>query len=340
MIALLEARKVSGAAGWVDSALSLIADDGSTNGDHADFLADPEPWPERVDGVAILNEITTTLTKYLILPPGTAPAIALWVMAVHGLAAFCVFPILAVISATMRCGKTTLLGLLSGLLPRALPTANITPAVLFRAIAKYNPTLLIDEADTFLALSDELRGVLNAGHTRLGAVLRNVGDEHEPQVFRVFGPKVLALIGKPPATIEDRAIIIPMKRKTPGERVQRFRLTLITELEPICRKAARWAQDHVEELKDADPDVPESFNDRAADNWRPLCAIADLVGGGWPKLAREAALILSGGECDPEADGAGVALIGDCVTIFKTRGVDRLSTAELIAELVKLEERP
>ena len=40
--------------------------------------------------------------------------------------------------------------------------------------------------------------------------------------------------------------------------------------------------------------MPIELNDRAADNWRPLLAIADLAGGEWPQLAREAALILSG----------------------------------------------
>ncbi len=339
-LSILKAKEVIGPAKLVDAAWALAGGSTDEGGAQPLTLADPEPWPEPVDGAALLKEIEATLTRFVILPRGATLAIALWVLHAYAVAAFAVSPILTVVSATMRCGKTTLLSLLSGLLPRALSTANITPAALFRCIEQFDPTLLIDEGDAFLAMSDELRGVLNAGHTRMAGIVRTVGEEFEPRLFRVFGPKVLAMIGKPPGTIEDRSIVIPMKRKTPGEQAHRFRLSVLPTLEPMCRMAARWAHDHVEELKDADPDVPESLNDRAADNWRPLLAIADRAGGDWPDRARTAALILSGGERDPEADGVGVALIGDCVSIFKDRGVDRLSTTDLIVELVKVEGRP
>lgn len=47
--------------------------------------------------------------------------------------------------------------------------------------AMWKPTMLIDEADTFLCDNDELRGVLNTGHTRATAyVIRTVGEDHEP----------------------------------------------------------------------------------------------------------------------------------------------------------------
>ncbi|WP_337288620.1 DUF3631 domain-containing protein [Candidatus Methylomirabilis sp.] len=339
-LSILKAKKVEGPAKLVDAAWALVGGSTDEGGAQPLTLADPEPWREPVDGAAILEEIEATLTRFLILPRGAATAIALWVLHAYALTAFAVSPILAVVSATMRCGKSTLLSLLSGLLLRALPTANITPAALFRCIEQFTPSMLVDEGDAFLAMSDELRGVLNAGHTRTAGVVRTVGEEFEPRIFKVFCPKVLAMIGKPPGTIEDRSIVISMKRKAPGEQVQRFRLKQLEELAPLCQKAARWALDHIEELRDADPDVPASLNDRAADNWRPLLAIADVAGGGWPDRARQAALTLSGGERDPEADGAGVALIGDCVSIFNDRGVDRLSTTDLIGELVKIEGRP
>ena len=33
--------------------------------------------------------------------------------------------------------------------------------------------------------------------------------------------------------------------------------------------------------------------DRAADTWEPLVAVADLAGGDWPELARHAAIVLT-----------------------------------------------
>ncbi|MDE2058616.1 MAG: bifunctional DNA primase/polymerase [candidate division NC10 bacterium] len=276
-LSILKAKKVEGPAKLVDAAWALASGSTDEGGAQPLTLAGPEPWPESVDGAALLEEIESTLTRFVILPRGAATAIALWVLHAYCLAAFAVTPILAVVSATMRCGKSTLLNLLSGLLPKALPVANITPAALFRCIEQFTPSLLIDEGDTFLTMSEELRGVLNAGHTRTAGVVRTVGEEFEPRIFKVFCPKVLAMIGKPPGTIEDRSIVIPMKRKTSGEQAQRFRLKQLEALAPLCQKSARWALDHIEELRDADPAVPDSLNDRAADNWRPLLAIADLV---------------------------------------------------------------
>ena len=59
-------------------------------------------------------------------------------------------PILALTSPEKRCGKSTVLALLKSLVLRRLPCSNITSASLFRAVEAWAPTLLIDEADTFL----------------------------------------------------------------------------------------------------------------------------------------------------------------------------------------------
>jgi hypothetical protein len=55
-----------------------------------------------------------------------------------------------------------LLELLLSLVFRPLPAANITAASLFRAIDKYKPTILLDEADTFLHYNEELKGIINS----------------------------------------------------------------------------------------------------------------------------------------------------------------------------------
>jgi putative DNA primase/helicase len=97
-----------------------------------------------------------------------------------------------------------------------LPTANISAAELFRAVDAWAPTLLIDEAGTFAQNSDELRGVLNSGHTReLAYVIRTVGDDHEPRKFSTWGAEAIALIGKLKDTLADRSIEVALKRKLP-----------------------------------------------------------------------------------------------------------------------------
>src|SRR4029453_13517885 len=94
-----------------------------------------------------------------------------------------------------------------------------TPAALFRAIEAGKPTLLIDEADTFAKMADELRGILNAGHTRDTAyVVRSGGHARGPRLFFTGAPKVVAAIGHLPDTIQDRSIRIVLVRKPSGVR--------------------------------------------------------------------------------------------------------------------------
>src|SRR5262249_7018374 len=207
------------------------------------LFADPEPWPSEVDGGELLDEIESLIRRFVILQDDASHAIALWILHAWALRAFDISALLAITSAMKRCGKTTLLELIGMLAPRPLSASNITAAALFRAIEKFKPVLLIDEADTFLAGNDELRGVLNAGHRRSSAfVIRNVGDNHEPTRFCTWGAKAIALIGKLPGTLEDRSIVIEMRRRAPGERTARFKTRICEELaEPLRRKAYRWA---------------------------------------------------------------------------------------------------
>jgi hypothetical protein len=72
---------------------------------------------------------------------------------------------------------------------------------------------------------------------------------------------------------------------------------------------------------------------RAADNWRPLLAIADDFGRG--EETRQAAMMLSSGL--PDEDPALLLLI-DIRVIFDTLGVDRIASAELLERLHALED--
>ncbi|MCP4006084.1 MAG: DUF3631 domain-containing protein, partial [bacterium] len=308
---------------------------------HHGFLSDPEPHQEPVDGTKLLDDLVRTFEKFIVLVDGAAVALALWTIHTYAIAASYISPIIALLSPEKRCGKTTVLIVLGALVRKSLPASNITSAALFRSIEHYTPTLLIDEADSFLAKSDELRGVLNSGHTRANAVvIRTVGDNHEPKVFSTWGPKAIALIGKLPSTLEDRSVVIPMRRQAPGEKAERVRQEhLGTELGELRAQIARWVADHEDDLEGIDPDVPHELHDRAQDNWRPLLGIADAAGGDWPERARRAALDLN--RSDREGDSTpGVQLLSDLRDLFEGRGVDRMSSEQIVAVLTKMEDRP
>lgn len=196
---------------------------------------------------------------------------------------------------------------------------------------------MIDEADTFLRQSDELRGIINSGHTHDTAfVIRTVGEDHEPRRFATWSPKAIACIGDAPDTIEDRAIVIHMRRKLPSETVTRLRYK--DRYRELGSQCLRWLADHIDALRAAEPDLPGELNDRAADNWTPLLAIADAAAGKWPKRARDVAKALSGGE-QTEDTSARVQLLADICAVFEARKLDCIRSVDLVDALVDMEDR-
>lgn len=305
-------------------------------------LVSDKPADEPIPGSTLLHDTAELFRRHVILRSSSqADAIALWVAAAYVIDALSLMPILLITSPTMRSGKTTLMTLLGAILPRALTVSSLTGAGLARAIAAFSPTVLADEADTWLTdQSSELRGIMNAGHTRATAfVLRCSPDTHEPKLIPCFGARVLSMIRQPPATIADRAISIEIRRKRTDEMVHRFRVDRLREdKSPLRRRWQRWANDHVDEIGRLDPEVPAGLHDRAADNWRPLLAISELVGGDWPVRAHVAAVELSAtGETD---ESLGIELLRDVRVVFAARATPTIPSAELTADLVAMPERP
>src|SRR5262249_32978907 len=103
------------------------------------------PWPEPVDGVTLLNDLTGVFCRYLSLDEGAAEMLALWGVYTHAIDACQFAPRLFLKSPVPRCGKTTALGILGQITRRPRPASNITPATLYRVADEFQPTLLIDE---------------------------------------------------------------------------------------------------------------------------------------------------------------------------------------------------
>ena len=303
-------------------------------------LPTPEPWPDPVNGAALLYELTAVIRKYAVMEAGSAETVAFWALHAHALDASQISPRLGVISAEKRCGKTTVLDVVRDLSPRPLSTSNTTPAAIFRTIEAAQPTLLIDEADTFLTSNDEMRGILNSGYRRSSAfVLRLVGDNHEPRQFSTWAAVAIALIGKLPDTLQDRSILIRMRRRLPSEPIAQFRADRTDDLKILARKAARWVNDNLETLRAMDPAMPPTVTNRDADNWRPLLAIADAAGGEWPARARVIAETMSD-KAKGDDQSLRIMLLEDIRSVFATRGVYKLPSAELVEALLAMKDRP
>lgn len=298
-------------------------------------LFEPEPWPEPVDGGELLGGLMAAFRRYLVLPPGAAEVLSLWTIHAHSFEAFQHTPRLDIRSPEKGCGKTIVLDVLESLTPRSVRTENVTTAVLFRLVDAHKPTLLIDEVDSFLKNNDDLRGALNAGHRRGGQHLRCEGDKNELRGFKTFAPVAMAGIGRLPGTLIDRSIPITMKRRHANEQIEFFRQDRTDDLKALARRAARWVSDNMPALTEADPGIPGYLLNRAADNWRPLLAIADIIGGEWPALARKIAK-----EVIEEDSSHRTQLLFDIKGVFEGRAVDRITSADLCEALGKMEDRP
>ena len=304
---------------------------------HAINFPEPEPWPEPVDGVALLDAIAQAIARYVVMPNYSHDTAALWVLHCYLIEYFLVSPRMAIASPVKQCGKTTLLDIMTRLVLRPLSTANVSPAAIFRVVEAYRPTLLIDEADTFLRNNDELRGIVNSGHRRGGSVLRTVGDDHEPRSFSTYSACAIALIGKLPETLYDRSVIINLKRRLPSEPIAGFRPDRADELDSLARQCLRWAKDHGQQIADIDPAMPADIYNREADNWRPLLSIAEIAGGDWPVRARKA-LEFSHQSRDDESRLQ--ILLVDIKKIFDENDEDQLPSSVLVEALHKIEGRP
>jgi hypothetical protein len=202
------------------------------------------------------------------------------------------------------------------------------------------PTLLIDEVDTFLKDKEkgELRGALNGGHLKGGQYLRCEGEKSKRvRGYGCFGAVAMAGINRIPATLEDRSVVLVLRRKKAGEKVVRFRSHNAKELDDLRRMAARWVQDNEIGLANHEPRIPQGIEDRAADNWEPLLTIADLAGGDWPDRARQIAKKLTRVQAEDD-DSINTMLLHDLRGIFD--GQDKLGSAEICQRLHNIEGRP
>jgi putative DNA primase/helicase len=333
----------------------------------------------------LLTDLSALICRFVILPPHAAEALGLWILHTYGLDLRDTTAYLGIESLHKGCGKTTLLSVLHDLACNAVSASNISPAALFRVIEQVRPTLLIDEADTFLPGNDQLRGILNAGYKKKTAYVWRVSTEASssdmdsslpslaslasvksgsdnsanpcesmvefpsPQArtnlnskiknlkcFSTWCPKAIAQIGRLPDTLADRCILIHMTKKPGSQRCERLK-ALETAAPAIREACARFISEHRTQIEQAEPAVPTELSDRAAEIWEPLLVLADIAGGDWPKLAREAAIALSSPvhRVDPIA-----VLITDIQSIFSRLQQERLLTRTIVVELKKLADRP
>lgn len=302
-----------------------------------------------------LDSILRGIRAFVVLPSDEATdAVVLWVVTTYLVDVFDHATRLLLHSPLKRCGKSRLLEVLGAMVHNPLSTTNISVAALFRVIEKAGdrpPTLLLDEADRVFGTKKadddnrDLVALLNNGFRRGAPTWRCVGPRQEPTPFSNFAFVAVAGIGRLPDTIEDRGINITMRRRLPGEAVEKFRLrTDLPRLEELREVIEVWVAENRDAIADAmlHLSLPPELEDRAQDAWEPLLAVAAIAGDDWPVRARRAAVVLSRDAADDaDAMSLDLRLLTDLRDIHDQDASAKFTpTSVLIQRLCALDESP
>ena len=309
-----------------------------------------KPKPERVargEGAVLIEDVRCFLARFVIYPSEHAQiAHVLWIAHAHLMGAWESTPRLAFLSPEPASGKTRSMEVSELLVPDPVAAVNVTPAYLFRKVGGEDgpPTILFDEIDTVFGAKakehEELRALLNSGHRRGAVAGRCVvrGATVATEEISSYSAVALAGLGWLPDTILSRSVIIRMRRRAPEEKIEAFRRRVHAPIgEGLRRRLAGWAATILDEATEARPEMPAGVDDRDADIWEPLLAVADIAGGDWPNQAREAAkaLVAVAREVEPSLN---IRLLADLRTVFGDE--EQMTTKQVLAELCALEDAP
>jgi hypothetical protein len=190
--------------------------------------------------------------------------------------------------------------------------------------------------------NEDIRGMLNAGH-RKGAVAGRCvvrGKIVETEELPAYCAVMLAGLDDLPDTLMSRSVVSRMRRRAPSEPVEPWRYRVnAPEAQKLARRLAAWADLVSEQAVDMWPEMPAGVEDRAADVWEALLAVADLAGGRWPDDARRSAVALVAASIGG-GPSLGVMLLRDVRAVFDEHNCDRLVTDQLLKSLNDLDESP
>src|SRR5215831_7842769 len=142
-----------------------------------------------------------------------AVLVAVWAVSTYFYQLFLAFPRLN-LCGEREAGKSKLMTILKGLAFNALLMLTPTPAVLYRLIQEFRPTVLLDEVEGLN--KDDARdiiSIINSGYKWGGTVPRCEGERRKQvELFQVYSPLALAAIKNINATTEDRCIPLTLQR--------------------------------------------------------------------------------------------------------------------------------
>ena len=311
----------------------------------ADRLEAKSPEPL---GAKLLGDVYRFLGRFVAYPSDDCRiAHTLWIAHTHLMDAWESTPRLAFLSPEPASGKTRALEITETLVPRPVEAVNATPAYLFRKVSDPEgpPTILFDEIDTVFGRgreNEEVRGVLNAGHRRGAMAGRCVvkGKIIETEELPAYCAVAVAGLGRLPDTVLSRSVVVRMRRRKATERVEPYRRRIhAPQGHKLRDQLELWAETIFDDMCEATPEMPPGVEDRNADMWEPLLAVADAAGGHWPETARVSSVSLVS-LAQERTPSLGIKLLEDIKAVFDELEVDRITTVDLLEKLNGMEESP
>lgn len=304
-----------------------------------------------MSGTNIIARLRAYFDQYMAwASPDQSLAVALWVVGTYLWQHFDCYPYLCVTKNTKRAGGTRCMELVSFTACNARRFIAPTPASVYRSIAEEAPTLCFDEAEKLNNEHSELREVLNGGYRRgqTKAVVSKTGIVEMP----LYCPKVFVLIGDVLDTLRDRSIIIWLQRGQPSRRF------VWNDAEAEGRELGMAVKAIMDEMGGT---IMERFtrlpmynwlNDRDAEIWMPLFAIAEVLApelvNDVHRVAADLCALKTAPKRDPHAmmveskaqddKDYGEQLLGDMLTAMGT--AKHLYTKDVLAALKAIPTAP
>jgi hypothetical protein len=260
------------------------------------------------NGAATLDAAAGWLARFVSFPSEQALNIAAcWALGTHCtdrdlVMVHAAFPRL-IFTGAKDSGKTFAMEQVASLSARPDITSDITGPALAKEIATEHPTVGVDELDLIIgggAGASDLRGILNSGYKRSGAVRRAAGKSP------TFAPVMLAGLSDVVRgnacldTLRSRSVIIDMEPAQHGA-VERYRARLHEAgAAAIAEALASWGQRNAIDVCESWPDEIPGLINRAEEIAMPLLAVAEVAGGHWPAKIRAAlSALLAGQDAEP-----------------------------------------
>lgn len=284
-----------------------------------------KPWPRPVDGAELLDEIVGGLNMLFEIPDAKhINTAALWILCNRLLDASQRTAELCIGSPPRPHGYVSLAAIICFLYGR--PVTITWPLFYTKGLMGNRPVRRAEKGDAYL----------NAD-TIPGGISKNNSTKPRLNDFHASQTKDFALtdqvIRREKMRLEDRVLAIHLWTQS----LKEDDLPWWKNFPDQPRKLLRWAMDNQEALATVKPTIPAGIHGHTRDDWRPLLAVAEVVGGAWPEAARNAAEY----HAVPFRKSTLVRmLLADLQTVYANVRHDFVSTDQLVSALSNMDERP